>query len=74
MPSFRGNIFTSIAQNSTLNGFAYLDSRSRCQIECTCRQQLAIRNAGFGSKLKVTAFNKLFDSRTVKCLIVPHYA
>jgi hypothetical protein len=35
---------------------------------------MAIRNAGFGAKLKVKTFNKLIGNRTVKCLEFPHYA
>ncbi len=35
---------------------------------------LAIRNAGFGSKMKVITLNKLFGKRTVKNLEIPHYA
>ncbi len=35
---------------------------------------LAIRNTGFGGKLKLKTFNKLIGKRKVKCLEIPHYA
>jgi hypothetical protein len=45
--------------------------RKKIKHDCTT---MAIRNAGESAEMKVITLNKLFGSRTVKCLEIPHYA
>ena len=45
--------------------------RKKRKYDCTT---LAIRNAGESADMKVIILNKLFSSRTVKCIEIPDYA